>query len=241
MYYLELIERFWVFNQKVRPGSTVIGFYLYLLKIAKDSDDYNFKISDVVLSRELGLTRKTVKTTKEKLRNFGLIQFQTKNGTSGSYRLILNYSLERVESEKIIDAEASLYEPSFQKADDKEILLHTDAIIESFSDNSGEINVQTKTHSSNENPDIPEFNEFLAYAQTLSAYKSELDMPVKEKYHSWKNNGWKNRSERPITNWRSSLKSTLPFLKVVAQDDMQLSLKTIPDVKRPNTNFDKTK
>lgn len=241
MYYLELIERFWIFNQKVKPGSTAISFYLYLLKTAKDSDDYNFKISDVVLSRELGLTRKTVKTTKEKLRNFGLIQFQTKNGISGSYRLILNYSLERVESEKIEDAEVKEQRPSFQKTNDEEILPHIDVIIKSFSDNSDEINVEPKPQPSNENPDIPEFTEFLAYAQTLSAYKSELDMPVKEKYHSWKNNGWKNSSERPITNWRSSLKSTLPFLKVVAQDDMQLSLKTIPDIKRPNTNFDKTK
>lgn len=224
MYYLELIERFWIFNQKAKPGSTAIAFYLYLLKTAKDSDAYNFKISDVVLSRELGLTRKTVKTTKEKLRNFGLIQFQTKNGISGSYRLILNYSLERLGSEKIKDTEVKEQRPSFQKTDDEEILPQIDARTKSFSDNSGEINVEPKPQPSNENPDIPEFTEFLAYAQTLSAYQSELDIPVKEKYHSWKNNGWKNSSERPITNWRSSLKSTLPFFKVVAQGDMQLSL-----------------
>ncbi|MET2743972.1 hypothetical protein ABXT13_13290, partial [Staphylococcus caprae] len=60
------------------------------MKTGKENDAYDFKVSDVVLSKELGLTRQTVKSTKEKLQDFGLIQFQTQNGVSGSYRLILN-------------------------------------------------------------------------------------------------------------------------------------------------------
>jgi len=93
MYYLELIERFWILNQKAKPGATAIALYLYLLKTAKSSDSYDFQVSDVVLSKELGLTRQTVKATKERLRDLGLIQFKTRNGVSGSYRLLLNYSL----------------------------------------------------------------------------------------------------------------------------------------------------
>ena len=78
MDYLELIRRLWDFNQKTTIGSTAITMYLYLLKIGYDKNSCDLQISDVVISKELGLTRKTIKSTKEKLENFGLIQFQTK-------------------------------------------------------------------------------------------------------------------------------------------------------------------
>lgn len=237
MYYLELIERFWIFNEKAKPGSTAIAMYLYLLKTAKGSDAYDFKVSDVVLSKELGLTRPTVKTTKEKLRDLGLIRFQTKNGVSASYRLILNYPLEASVSEKIKSSNIQMM-PSFKEFKDD---LNLDLLTERIKSKSGNINqkINASSHQpANENINIPELEEFLAYARTLAAYQSELDIMIKDKYHSWKDSGWKNNSDRFITNWKSSLKSTLPFLKNAAHDD-QVSIKTIPDIKRPKSNFGK--
>ena len=237
MYYLELIERFWIFNAKAKPGSTAIAMYLYLLKTAKASDAYDFKISDVVLSKELGLTRQTVKTTKEKLRDFGLIRFQTKNGVSGSYRLILRYPLEASAPEKINSSEIQMM-PSFKELKDD---LNLDVLNPEVKIPSGNVDQRINTPSippANENSNIPALEEFLAYARTLAAYQSELDELIKDKYHSWKDSGWKNNSDRLITNWKSSLKSTLPFLKNAAQND-QLSIQTIPDIKRPKSNFGK--
>ena len=80
MYYLELIQRFWDFNKTAKISPTEALLYFYLLKMGYENDRYDFKISDVELGRELGLTRKTIKSTKEKLKNLGLIQFQSKNG-----------------------------------------------------------------------------------------------------------------------------------------------------------------
>lgn len=237
MYYLELIERFWIFNEKAKPGSTAIAMYLYLLKTAKASDDYDFKVSDVVLSKELGLTRPTVKRTKEKLRDLGLIRFQTKNGASGSYRLILSYPLESSAPEKIKSSEIQMT-PSFKELVDD---LNLDLLNPGVESPSSNIDQKIKVSSiqpANEKIKIPELEEFLAYARTLAAYQAELDELIKDKYHSWKDSGWKNNSDRLITNWRSSLKSTLPFLKNAAHDD-QLTIQTIPDIKRPKSNFGK--
>lgn len=237
MYYLELIERFWIFNEKAKPGSTAIAMYLYLLKTAKACDAYDFKVSDVVLSKELGLTRPTVKTAKEKLRDLGLIRFQTKNGVSGSYRLILSYPLEASAPKEMKSSEIQMT-PSFKELKDD---LNLDVLNLGVKIPSSNINQKINASSiqpANENIKIPEFEEFLAYARTLAAYQSELDELIKDKYHSWKDSGWKNSSDRLITNWKSSLKSTLPFLKNVAQDN-QLSLQTIPDIKRPKSNFGK--
>ncbi|SDQ99720.1 hypothetical protein SAMN05421664_3040 [Chryseobacterium soldanellicola] len=237
MYYLELIERFWIFNEKAKPGSTAIAMYLYLLKTAKACDAYDFKVSDVVLGKELGLTRPTVKTAKEKLRDLGLIRFQTKNGVSGSYRLILSYPLEAIAPEKVKSSEIQMTPPFQELKDDLNLNVPNLGVKITSSNIDQKINAQS-IKPANENSNIPVLEEFLAYARTLAAYQSELDELIKDKYHSWKDSGWKNNSDRLITNWKSSLKSTLPFLKNAAHDD-QLSIQTIPDIKRPKSNFGK--
>lgn len=237
MYYLELIERFWIFNEKAKPGSTAIAMYLYLLKTAKACDAYDFKVSDVVLSKELGLTRPTVKTAKEKLRDLGLIRFQTKNGVLGSYRLILSYPLEASVPEEMKSSEIQMT-PSFKELKDDLNLELLNVEVKSPSGNIDQKINASSIQPANENIKIPELEEFLAYARTLAAYQCELDELIKDKYQDWKDSGWKNNSDRLITNWKSSLKSTLPFLKNAAHDD-QLSIQTIPDIKRPKSNFGK--
>lgn len=234
MYYLELIERFWLFNQGARLGSSAIALYLYLLKMGKDNNSYNFKVSDVVLSKELGLTRQTVKATKERLRDLELIHFQTKNGIPCSYRLILNYSLEVFEKEK--KNAQTVVPQTFQRSnDDEDVLVGSDEV-ESTPGNIDEISNASSPQLSNKSTTIPHLKEFLAYAQMLETYHPELDVLIEDKYQSWKDHGWKNASGRSITNWRSSLKSTLPFLKN-SDNDGQLSLETIPDIKRPKPTF----
>ncbi|QBO59596.1 hypothetical protein NBC122_02795 [Chryseobacterium salivictor] len=228
MYYLELIHRFWGFNQKISIGSTGISMYLYLLKIAYDNDRYDFQISDVAISKELGLTTKTVKSTKEKLKSLGLIQFQTKNGLPCNYRLLLDYPLSvseqtNVKKEEIIQKEEGLVFPS-----------PTVSPIQILSENlNQEDEVQSSREKSN-NKNTPSWEEFIEFAQTLEIYNQQLDFEIQTKYESWKNNGWKNHADRPITNWKSALKSALPFMKKTTEGSM-LSLKSIPNINRPKS------
>jgi len=237
MYYLELIERFWIFNEKAKLGSTAIAMYLYLLKTAKVSDSYNFKASDVVLGRELGMAIQTVKTTKQKLSDLGLIRFQTKNGVSGSYRLILNYSLDSFIPEQIKKVRPEVPSP-FQDLKDDLNPEFPNAEIKSNFGNNDQKTKATSDQPADQNIKIPEWEEFLTYAKTLSAYHSELCELLEGKYKSWKDNGWKNAAGRSITNWKSTVKSALPFLQNTEYDD-QLSIQTIPGIKRPKTNFGK--
>lgn len=211
MYYLELIQRFWDFNHQKTIGSTGISMYLYLLKIGYEKEHYSFQISDVVISKELGLTRKTVKSTKEKLKNLGLIQFQTQNGIPCNYRLIVDYPLQSSEP-KIINK--------------KEI--KTEQFVQEVKTPS----IQISSVSSTQN--IPSLEELIEYAKTLDHYEVELDSKIQSKYENWRNNGWKNSSDRLITNWKSTLKSSLPFMKN-AMKNHQISLQSIPDIKRPKS------
>ena len=94
MYYLELIDRFWDFNHKARLGSSAISLYLYLLKLGKDNDSYKVVISDVALGNALGITRRTIRPKRDKLRELGLIEFESKSGFPCNYRILLNYSFD---------------------------------------------------------------------------------------------------------------------------------------------------
>ena len=249
MYYLELIQRFWDFNKTAKSSPTEVLLYFYLLKIGYENNRYDFKISDVELGKLLGLTRKTIKSTKEKLKSIGLIQFQTINGLPCHYRLLLNYSLE-IEHEESIKKEKSTIVEKDQKREILEIsesILSAQNSIEAIK----EIEINSDVKASSESPEkqkleqvqvqknlknskIPSLDEFIEYAKSLEGYEAELDLNISEKYESWINNGWKNTSNRPISNWKSTLKSTLPYLRNKSEEN-SLSLQDIPKIKRPES------
>ena len=247
MYYLELIQRFWDFNKKAKVSPTEVLLYFYLLKMGYENDRYDFKISDVELGKELGLTRKTIKSTKEKLKNLGLFQFQSKNGLPCHYRLMLNYSIE-IEPEKLIKNEENTI---VEKNQNREILEIFESILSAQNSVEAikeiEINNDIKASSESsqkqkleleqqnlKNSKIPSLDEFIEYAKSLEVYEPELELSISEKYESWKNNGWKNTSNRPISNWKSTLKSTLPYL-INKSEKNSLSLQDIPNIKRPES------
>lgn len=219
MDYLTLTLRFWDFNQRNQIGSTAISMYLYLLKVGYDNNIYDFRISDVKVSRELGLTRKTVKSTKEKLNHFGLIKFQTSNGLPCYYKLLLYYPLQIAECAKVEKMKMKKGSVSL-KLEDLDLPSRLQSSITLVN-----------------NLKIPSFEEFIQYARTLEFYVKELELSIKEKYEAWISDGWQNSSGRPITNWKSSLKGILPYIKNMDSNE-QLSIKNIPVIKRPE-NLDR--
>ncbi|MFY1047498.1 hypothetical protein [Chryseobacterium sp. GP-SGM7] len=184
---------------------------MYLLKTGYEHDRYDFKISDIEIGRALGLTAKTVKSTKEKLHTKGLIEFQSANGVPCYYRLLLNYRLDFI-SDKIQEQNTTTVE-QFLKPTGEEISFKPANI------NEGNIN-------------IPSLYDVIEFVKTLENYESNLDSNITEKYSIWVKNGWKNSSNRPIGNWKATLKSALPYMKN-SQEKSSTSIESIPNIKRP--------
>lgn len=236
MYYQELIQKFWDFNEKSKLGSTAIAMYLHLLKLGNDAENYTISVSDVVISKVLGITKKTVKPTKEKLRKFGLIQYENKPGFPCSYRLLLNYPLEISETEKVQNQS----ENSLTTEKELQILITKNVKTPDFPTKNNteipkqndEIPQKNSEESSLKSIENPSLEEFVHYAKTLDNYENSLDSKIKEKYDFWTKNDWKNNSGRPITNWKSSLKSALPYLKNTEIGETP-TLESIPNIKRP--------
>lgn len=213
MYYLELLDKFWEFNKKSKLGANVAAVYVYLLKTGYENGRYDFKVSDLILSRDLNLTRKTVKSIKQKLCDHGLIMFETRNGHPSFYRLLLNYSID--EFEKKVVTEDSIAEYSFFTDETNNLSAH-DASIQNEKDFLSAPNdnpVETLTANQNINDfKRPTLEEFIGHAKTLDIYASHLDEAITLKYTDWLENEWRNAADRPITDWKLSLKSILPFL-----------------------------
>jgi hypothetical protein len=51
------------------------------------------------------------------------------------------------------------------------------------------------------------------------------------KYEEWTKKGWKNNFGRPITDWKSAIKNTMPYLKNRSSKNLD-SIQSIPNIRR---------
>ncbi|HFI4797894.1 hypothetical protein [Elizabethkingia anophelis] len=231
MNYLDLLHKFWDYNQNEPLGITSIAMYLFLLENWDENNSNDFKVSDVIISNELGITRKTVKLTKEKLRNCGLIYYETQNGLPSYYRIILDYtSLRKGEKPKKDVAERN-QKPIETKEKSKpdspaESPVEEPKIVTPPSQEPVKPNVIT------DNKVIPTLTEIIEFAKTLPKYDPGLDSRIQERYESWVNNGWRTLRNDPIKDWEPLLKATLPFI-VKSPQNGTLTLDSIPNIKIP--------
>ncbi|WP_343643152.1 hypothetical protein [Chryseobacterium sp.] len=234
MYYQELIQKFWESGAKAQLGTTAVAIYLYLLKLANDNNGYDVTVSDVAIGNTLGLTRKTVKSAREALRNSGLVRYESKNGYSCSYRIVPDYPLS-IQKDKEDQKAKRKNNPRIPVIERIENLPSVGLSI-SIPETTGQ---KEKASFDNDAPHPfktvvgnPSLEEFMAYAYTLSGYEESMESDIKEKYALWADQDWCNNLGKPITNWKSSLKNLLPFIKNMT-DNEQLSLESIPVIKPP--------
>jgi outer membrane receptor for Fe3+-dicitrate len=62
---------------------------------------------------------------------------------------------------------------------------------------------------------VPSVEEFIEYANLSADYKFTLTA----KYEQWKSDGWQDGNGKKIKNWKTKLKSTIPYLRPFKQDE----------------------
>lgn len=218
-YNLELSERIWKFNESRALGLSTLSIYFFLLKISVEIDSLKFTISDTEVSKQLKMTRKAVKVCKEKLRRFGIISYRSISGIPAEITLISDYPLI-LDNQHFDD---DLNKKRKAKKQNEEVLVQSKILKTSVS----EINdISTKKIM-----DFPTLEEFIEYAESIESYDDNLLLEIKNKHQTWTNNGWKNSFDRPITNWKSALKNSIPYLYNSALKNKK-SIEAIPIIKR---------
>lgn len=240
----ELTEKFWKYNEKEPLGAVAIAFYLFLLEIWKKNKENDFSLSDTEICGRLKITRPTIIALRQKIVTVGMIQYQSKNGLPGHYKILSEYSptlstFEKPEidkrgstnkgSQKTIQKKKKTAEKSLQKIETSQN--------QNLTSNNPEEKPTTIPISLPGN--IPSLEEFTQYVKTLENYVPELDYLIKEKYDGWLGNEWKNGYDKPITNWKSSIKNAMPFLQSELQSSSAAFQKiSLPTIKRPKSDFD---
>jgi hypothetical protein len=64
---------------------------------------------------------------------------------------------------------------------------------------------------------VPTVEEFIAYANLSPDYEFTLTA----KYEQWKSDGWMDGNGKKIKNWKTKLKSTIPYLRPFKQEQPQ--------------------
>ena len=232
MNYTELITKFWGINEKSPLGASAIALYLFLLEEYRKNNGKDFTISDNAIGQKLSLTRPTINALKSKLRNVGLIQYQTRNGVPSIYRIITDISFlqqESLQKETLnIKNKASQESEPFKKMIESPIINDIQPKI---------LEEKTIHTSTRENINIPSLDEFMNFAKSLEIYDETMDFAIKSKYESWRDNGWVNGLGIPINKWQNNLKNTLPHLKTSKKKPPGLQPNNIPTIKRPKQTY----
>lgn len=232
MNYTELTTKFWSINEKSPLGASAIALYFFLLEKCRQNDGKDFTISDNAIGQKLSLTRPTINALKSKLRNVGLIQYQTRNGVPSIYRIITDISFlqqESLQKETLnIKNKVSQESEPFKKMIEIPIINSIQPKI---------LEEKTIHTSTRENINIPSLDEFMNFAKSLEIYDETMDFAIKSKYESWRDNGWVNGLGIPINKWQNNLKNTLPHLKTSKKKPSGLQPNNIPTIKRPKQTY----
>ena len=227
MEYLELIKKYWRMNEEFPQSYSITCMYLFLLETWDKNNKEDFEISDYDISKKLIITRVSVRKNRKKLRDLGLINYQISKGFPTIYKIISDYIIRKgKEVVSIAEKEKTVDKKSIATAIPVIPLVQEPIPVASPSLKSKE--KQTPMIPFN----IPSFEEFMNYAKTLDIYEEGLDVHLKIKYETWKDDGWVSGYNKPIVNWKQTLKNTMPYLR-----SNNKNIFNVPKINRPKSTY----
>ncbi|WP_315101148.1 transcriptional regulator [Capnocytophaga sputigena] len=236
MEYLELIKKYWSMNEEFPQSSTITCTYFFLLESWDKNNKEDFEISDYDISSKLKINRNTIISNRKILRDLGLINYQITKGFPTLYKIIPDYVIrkgkevisvaekEKTVSKKPITQVISVMSP-VQEAISQSVQITpptTPVVFPSLIPKTKEKQVSN----------IPSFEEFMNYAKTLDIYEEGLDVHLKIKYETWKDDGWVSGYNKPIVNWKQTLKNTMPYLR-----SNNKNIFNVPKINRPKSTY----
>lgn len=201
---VNLFEKIFDLNSKNKIGANTIAVFTFILYKCEDLRK-EIVLSDYQMARELGLSRQTVITAKNKLKLLGLLDYNRNRGFPN--RFILNGN----ELPKVTPKTDEIMDDPIEELDqnlEREIILHS-----SFSK-------------------YPTLKQFMDFAKTLKDYTEKLDDLLIQKFQKWDEADWKNSLGRPILNWQSTLEKNMNTLEF-SHSYKSSSLSDLPIIKRP--------
>lgn len=201
---VNLFEKIFDLNSKNKIGANTIAVFTFILYKCEDLRK-EIVLSDYQMARELGLSRQTIITAKNKLKLLGVLDYNRNRGFPNRFILKGN------QLPKAIPKTDEILEEPNEELDqiiEPEIVVHN-----SFSK-------------------YPSLKQFMDFAKTLKDYSEKLDDLLIQKFHKWEEAHWKNSIGKPILNWQSTLEKNMNTLDV-SHFNGSSSVSNLPIIKRP--------
>jgi biotin operon repressor len=202
-----LFKKIFELNSKNKIGASTIIVFTFILYKCEDLEK-EIILSDYEMARELGLSRQTVITAKNKLKLLGILNCERNRGFPNRFTLNENYRLK--ELPKINEIKEILDEELFRIPDPKIVL-------------------------NNSVSKYPTLNQFMDFAKTLNDYSGKLDNLLIHKFHKWEKADWKNAIGRPILDWQSVLEKNMVMIELSLSRE-NISGLNILNIKRPKVD-----
>ena len=204
---VNLFEKIFDLNSKNKIGANTIVVFTFILYKCEDLRK-EIELSDYQMARELGLSRQTIITAKNKLKILGLLDYNRNRGFPNRFILKEN-RLPKVTAK-------------------------TNEIVEDPIEELNQI-LEPESTLNNLFSKYPSLKQFMDFAKTLKDYSEKLDDLLIQKFHKWEEADWKNSLGRPILNWQSTLEKNMNTLEF-SNSYKSSSLSNLPIIKRPKVD-----
>ena len=201
---VNLFEKIFDLNSKNKIGANTIAVFTFILYKCEDLRK-EIVLSDYQMARELGLSRQTIITAKNKLKLLGLLDYNRNRGFPNRFILKAN---------ELAKATSKIDEIKEEPIKELDQILEPEIIL------------------NNSNSKYPSLKQFMDFAKTLKDYSEKLDDLLIQKFQKWEEADWKNSLGRPILNWQSTLEKNMNTLDV-SHFNVSSSLSSLPIIKRP--------
>ena len=201
---LNLFEKIFDLNSKNKIGANTIAVFTFILYQCEDLQK-EIVLSDYQMARELGLSRQTIITAKNKLKLLGLLDYNRNRGFPNRFILKAN---------ELPEVTSKITEIKEHPIEELDRMLETEIIV------------------NNSSSKYPSLKQFMDFAKTLKDYSEKLDNLLIQKFQKWEEADWKNSLGRPILNWQSTLEKNMNTPDV-SHFNGSSSLSNLPIIKRP--------
>lgn len=230
MLHTELYQKFFLFNKNQPLEPTMYVLYMTLLEKWIENNCESFELSTAEILKEVNMSRATINRTKPQLKELGLIDYSSENGGSTKYTISeINIEIEvpqiKTEVPQVPQMEIPVIVQPLENVEKQEVIIP---------EIPKEVKPSKKDLSNKKTADIPTFEEILTFAKTLSTYDDDMEIHLQTKYDSWVENGWKNGFDKPITNWKSTVRNSIPYLK---RNQNSIPNLVLPTIQRPITTY----
>lgn len=229
MLHSELYIHFFQANrlQPLEPSQYTL--YLTLLTKWIDNNLSPFECSTNELLKEVNMSRATINRTKILLKEAKLIDYSSDKGGTTKFTIFeIKGDFIPLKKEEILITQPIFEAPKIEQPLETVEKVETPPILEAEEKDKVE---KTATLPKG----IPSFDKVIEFAKTIPIYDESLEPHLRIKYDTWIDAGWKNGFGGPITNWKGTVRNSIPHLK---KTETTAIPSTIPNIKKPINTYD---